>query len=126
MTRRASGSGGLTVRPSSRPLRPSSVVPPPCPQQDLVELSSDPLLPLILVEGDTFSALCTALASSQPDPSVAGRIAQALTRLMPAGVTLPPLQGGGASPEPSRQTKRLFREGLYGIVSEVRSLIRTR
>ena len=91
-------------------------------EQDLVELSSDSLLPLILVEGETFNSLCTALASSQPDPTVAGRVAQALSRLVPGGVTL----GGGVSPEPSRQTKRLFRQGLCSVVSEVRSLIRTR
>ena len=90
-----------------------------------MELAADSLLPLLLAEGETFGALCSGLAASQPDPAVAARLAQVLAKLVPSGVIL---QTGGisrtSSPEPSRHTKRMFRMGLSTTVSEVRSLIR--
>ena len=95
------------------------------PLQDLVELAADSLLPLLMSEGETFGALCTGLAASQPDAAAAARVAGALSRLVPSGMLLAGA-AGGSSQEPSRQVKRLFRQGLSTVVSEVRSLIRMR
>ena len=105
-------------------LSPPLSAPPTPPFQDLVELAADSLLPLLMAEGETFSAICSSLAGSQSDPAVASRVAQALSRLVPSGVVLQSQAGGRASPEPTRQTRRLFRQGLSMTVNEVRSLIR--
>ncbi|GAX80807.1 hypothetical protein CEUSTIGMA_g8243.t1 [Chlamydomonas eustigma] len=106
---------------------------------DLIELAADALLPLIITEEETFRSFCNSLASALPDPALGSRVFQVQARLLPDNVRKAGqegvvqssassgiLNGAVSSPGLSRQTRRLFRQALSGVVVEVRGLISTR
>ena len=90
---------------------------------DLVELAADALLPLLMSEPATYQALAASLAAAQLDPAAQQRVAGALAGVL-AGQQLQGAPGG--TPDRGRANKRLFRQALSSMVTDVRGLVRMR
>ncbi|EFJ51675.1 hypothetical protein VOLCADRAFT_116320 [Volvox carteri f. nagariensis] len=106
---------------------------------DVVELAGDALLPLLQAEPAAFGNLGAALVQSS-DPRVADQVGAALDKLL--APTDPPGTASAAAAaaavaaasmgldprtfDLSRLSRRVFRERLCGVVSELRGLLRVR
>jgi hypothetical protein len=102
---------------------------------DLVELSADALLPLLLAEPAAFGPLSAHIAASAGaagEPRAATAVANALSQLggwlqghadqLAAG----PAGEGDAGYASMRSASRQFRQQLFKMVADVRGLIRLR
>lgn len=85
--------------------------------QDLLELSADALLPLLLTESSTFHQLGHQLLSAEADAQHHKALGDALGRLMASN---------GVTTDLSRANKRRFRSNLCEMVASVRGLLRVR
>jgi len=128
----------IPTQPNRQPPQPPKPPQPPTTahphQQDLVELASDALLPLLLADPSAFqplaASLITTVSSAQgADPRAADALTGALASL--AGWLRERAGGAAANGEAAggglgRQLQRDFRQRMCQLVADVRAFTKMR